>query len=478
MGHGKSQDEKRKERFEGYVAKLIDAVGHKDRAGPCRNYCVGLLLPGDRKSMEPIAARIEPEAVSRQHQSIHHFVSKADWDDQSVINVAASNVIPAMQAKEDIAAWIVDDTGIPKKGEHSVGVARQYCGRLGKQDNCQVAVSLSVANSLASVPVAYKLYVPEEWANDKKRREKVGIPEEVNFQRKWQIALDQIRLAKESSWIPKAPVVTDAGYGVVTEFRDGLTSLGFQYMVGIQGHTSVWTSDRNPLPIPPYKGTGRPRKLLRRDKNHKPISVKELAMSLDSRKFKKVSWREGAKGEMTSRFAALRVRPAHEDYWRSELRDEEWLLIEWPQGEKEPTKYWFSTSPKESALTELVGLAKIRWRIERDYEELKGEIGLDHFEGRSWRGFHHHASLCIAAYGFLVRERLFFFRGQAPSGSPIFEETEVPEDYKPRGSREGRKASRNIDRHNALQDCDAFSSLIGPLPLLPPTEIPVNFMTQ
>ena len=434
MGQGKSQEKKRTERFDRYIEKLSQALGHRDRTGPCRDYCTGLLLPGDRKSVEPMAARISPKRVSNRHQSMNHLVSKAPWSDDAVMDVASFHALRAMTKEDEILSWIVDDTGIPKKGVYSVGVARQYCGRLGKQDNCQVAVSLSVASEWASMPVAYRLYLPEEWAKDAKRRKKAGVPKEVRFQKKWEIALDQIRKIKSDGEVDLAPVNADAGYGVAVEFRDGLTELDLQYMVGIQEHTSVWTEGSEPLFAPPYSGKGRPRKLLRRDEDHQPVSVKDVALSLSFRQYKQIRWREGAKGEMSSRFAAIRVRPSSRDWKRSELRPQEWLLIEWPEGEKEPTKYWFSTLTESSTLQDLVAQAKIRWRIERDYEELKGELGLDHFEGRSWRGFHHHATLCIAAYAFLVSERLFFSSRKAKAGPAIFTSPALSQDYRPRGS--------------------------------------------
>ena len=281
-----------------------------------------------------------------------------------------------MLRRDPVVAWVVDDTGFPKKGRDSVGVARQYCGQVGKQDNCRVAVSLSVTTEKASMPVAFRLYLPESWIEDRKRRKKTGVPDSIQFQTKPEIALEQIRRARERG-IPQGVVLADAGYGTDTGFRAELTKLEMAYVVGIQSTTTVWKPGEEPKPAPARKGnTGRPRKLLQRDAKHQPVSVKELALSLPAEAWKKVTWRQGVKQKLQSRFAAMRVRPAHRDYWRAEPHPEEWLLIEWPAGESEPTKYWLSTLPADTALVELVHLAKHRWIIERDYQELKQELGL------------------------------------------------------------------------------------------------------
>jgi SRSO17 transposase len=332
-----------------------------------------------------------------------------------------------------VVAWVVDDTGFPKKGRESVGVARQYCGQVGKQDNCRVAVSLSISTEKASMPVAYRLYLPEAWIQDRKRRKKTGVPDEIQFQTKPEMALDQIRRARKRG-IPQGVVLADAGYGTDTKFRTELRNLEIAYVVGIQSTGKVWNPGEGPKAAPARRGnTGRPRKLLRRDAKHQPVSVKELALSLPAETWKKVTWRQGVKQKLQSRFAALRVRPAHRDYERSEPHPEEWLLMEWPTGESEPTKYWLSTMPADIPLVELVHLAKHRWIIERDYQELKQELGLGHYEGRGWRGFHHHATLCIAAYGFLVSERNLF-SPSACVGNLGLPSSASPPDFRPRGS--------------------------------------------
>ena len=428
------------QRFAAYIEGLGEAAGHADRHAPLKNYCTGLLLPGERKSIEPMAARLAADNVGRMHQSLHHVVADASWSDEAVLDGCLDFVIPAMLRRDPVVAWVVDDTGFPKKGRESVGVARQYCGQVGKQDNCRVAVSLSMTTEKASMPVAYRLYLPQSWIEDRKRRKKTAVPDSIQFQTKPEIAVDQIRRARERG-IPQGVVLADAGYGTDTGFRAEVTKLQMAYVVGIQSTTTVWKPGEEPKPGPARKGnTGRPRKLLQRDANNPPVSVKELALSLPTEAWKKVTWRQGVKQKLQSRFAVLRVRPAHRDYWRSEPYPEEWLLIEWPTGEAEPTKYWLSTLPADTALMELVHLGKHRWIIERDYQELKQELGLGHYEGRGWRGFHHHATLCIAAYGFLVAERSRF-SPSAQVGNLGLPTPELPPDFRPRGSPRSSRAA-------------------------------------
>jgi len=411
---------------------LATAAGHQDRQEPLKSYCKGLLLPGERKSIEPMAARLSPENVQAMRQSLHHLVAKAPWSDEGLLEQVRSYALPRMQKQGPVVAWIVDDTGFPKKGKHSVGVTRQYCGQVGKQENCRIAVSLSVSTWNASLPIAYQLYLPKEWAEDSERREKTEVPEEVRFQSKPEIALDQIRAAAAAQ-APRGVVLADAAYGINTAFRDELTRLKLQYVVGVQSSLTVWEPGKQPLPAGPRKATGRPPRFLQRSADHQPVSVKQLAMSLRSGAFKEIAWREGTERKLRSRFAVVRIRPAHRDYERAEPYAEEWLLIEWPRNEPEPTKYWLGTLPPATPLKALVKMAKHRWIIERDYQELKQELGLGHFEGRNWRGFHHHATLCIAAYGFLVAERNRF-SPSARSGHLRFAAPGPAPEFRPRGS--------------------------------------------
>ncbi len=386
-----------------------------------------------------MAARLDPDHVGSTHQSLHHFVAEAAWEDELLLDRALETILPSMLRQSPIVAWVVDDTGFPKKGPHSVGVTRQYCGQVGKQDNCRVAVSLSVTTEHCSMPVAFRLYLPDVWSNDKEKRRKAGVPEEIVFQTKQVIALDQIARARERG-ISTGVVLADAAYGNDAKFREQLTEWKLSYVAGIQSSVTVWRPGEQPKPAPERKGMGRPPKLLQRDPEHQPVSVKDLALSLPPAAWKTVAWRQGVKKKLASRFAAVRVRPAHRDYWRVEPHPEEWLLIEWPKDESEPAKYWLSTLPADTALTDLVHRAKHRWIIERDYEELKQELGLGHFEGRGWRGFHHHATLCIAAYGFLVSERSRF-SPSAHAGYLGLRAARQPKGFRPRGSSHTARAA-------------------------------------
>ena len=420
------------ERFAAYLDAIVAVLGHASRAAAARAYCTGLLLPGERKSIEPMAARIAPARVQAAHQSLHHVVAKAEWDDAALLRAVRDLVLPAIERHGPVRYWIVDDTGFPKKGKHSVGVARQYCGELGKQENCQVSVSLSVANDQASLPIAYRLYLPEAWAADAERRAKAGVPEDIGFETKTAIALGQIQQALDEG-VPVGVVLGDAGYGDETDFRVGVHDRGLPYVLGIRPGTSVWPPGQAPLPPKPWSGRGRPPIRLRRSPEHQPVPVKDLAMGLPARAWRTVTWREGSRAALASRFAAVRVRPAHRDTLRSAPWPEEWLLIEWPEGTAEPAKYWLSNLPPRTALKDLVHTAKARWVIERDYQELKQEIGLGHYEGRGWRGFHHHAGLCIAAYSFLMAERCLF-PPQARFTRRRLAAPALPEGFRPRGT--------------------------------------------
>jgi SRSO17 transposase len=276
-------------RFAAYIEGLAAAAGHEDRQAPLKNYCKGLLLPGERKSIEPMAARLDGENVQSMRQSLHHLVAKAPWRDEAVLEQVRNYVLPAMQKHGSVVAWIVDDTGFPKKGKHSVGVTRQYCGQVGKQENCRVAVSLSVATWSSSLPVEYRLYLPKEWAADSERREKTEVPEEVEFQTKPAIALEQIRAAVAAN-LDRGVVLADAAYGINTEFRDGLTELELPYVVGVQSSMTVWEPGKQPLPAKPRGRMGRPPRLLQRSIDHQPVSVKQLAMSLPTTAFREITW--------------------------------------------------------------------------------------------------------------------------------------------------------------------------------------------
>jgi SRSO17 transposase len=375
--------------------------------------------------------------------------------------------------------WIVDDTGFPKQGQHSVGVARQYCGMLGKQDNCQVAVSVTLACQVGSLPVAWQLYLPKEWAEDLPRRQKAGVPDAVEFATKPTLALAQIeRLMAQGA--PRYCVLTDAGYGVETAFRERLSELGLPYVVGVTGQVTVWPPGHAPLPPEPYSGRGNvPTRLrLGEAKQQRPMSVKELAFEVDPSQWLSVEWREGTNFTLRSRFARVRVRAAHRDQQRTELRPQEWLLIEWPEGHKEPMKYWLSTLSEDTSLQRMVLEAKMRWRIERDYQDLKQELGLGHYEGRGWRGFHHHASLSIAAYGFLMVQQLRHPQGVGKKNAARREEPALPTHYKPRGS-PAHAAPRPIVHHDfAAAYRRSVAQDIAPLPVLPARKHKATLVTQ
>jgi SRSO17 transposase len=389
-------------RFSAYVEGLSTALGHRGREGPFRAYCTGLLGTEGRRSVEPPAAATAPSRVSRQHQSLLHLVGQSEGSDAAVLAAARAYVLPAIERGGPIEAWILDDTSFPKQGRRSVGVARQYCGQLGKRANCQAAVTLSIANHHAGLPIGYRLYLPKAWAQDAPRRKQAGVPEEVVFNTKAAIALGLIEQALAQA-IARGFVLTDAGYGSDTAFRQAVSALGLPYVMGVGSAASVWAPGVRPLPqTKPRRGP--PSLRLRRDEDRKPISAKELALNLPERAFKVIEWRQGSNDVLKGRLARVRVHAAHRDNLRSEPRPEEWLVIEWPENEAEPTKFWLSTLPPDIAFDRLVDAVKLRWRIECDYQELKQEVGLGHYEGRGWRGFHRHAILCIAAYGFLIAE--------------------------------------------------------------------------
>ena len=465
------------ERFDRYMNHLSEGLGHLDRHAGLKGYCTGLMLPLARKSVEPMAARVDPLHASARHQSLHHFVAKAEWSDTEMLRRVCQWVVPQMDFSRG-GWWIVDDTGFPKKGTHSVGVARQYCGMLGKQDNCQVAVSVSLACDQGSVPVAWQLYLPEDWATDPVRRAKTGVPEELRFATKTQIALAQLR-ALLAEGAPHHCVLADAGYGVDTAFRQALSDMDLQYAVGVTSAVVVWPPGVEPLPPKRYSGKGRPPVVPRRTARLQPLSVKALALSLPEHEFQTITWREGTNEPLSGRFAALRVRHAGGNAGKARLRPLQWLLIEWPTDQAEPIKYILSTLPEDMPIKDLVSAAYQRWRIERDYQDLKQDFGLGHYEGRGWRGFHHHASLSIAAYAFLMTERLI--ADKPVGGKKNFIERQVPalpNDYIPRGS-PARTATRgSLDHDTPLQPELRTSRSPRRMPLLRQSKRKAPLVTQ
>ena len=464
--------------FNQYTAHLSEGLGHVDRHAGLSGYCTGLMLPLSRKSVEPMAARVDPLHASARHQALHHFVAKSDWSDTAVMARVRGWVMPWL-GLDSGCYWIIDDTGFPKKGKHSVGVARQYCGQLGKQDNCQVAVSLSLASAQGSIPIAYQLYLPQDWAADPVRRKTAGVPEGIAFATKPEIALAQMRQAVAAG-VPMGVVLADAGYGDETAFRDGITALGMRYAVGIRPGTTVWAPGTAPLPPKAWVGRGIRPTRLRREPGNEPVAVKALACGLPEQAWRTVTWRGGSNNELSGRFTALRVRPAHRDYLGTEMRPVEWLLVEWPEGEVEPTKYFLTTAPEDATLEQMVFVTKMRWRIERDYQDLKQEFGLGHYEGRGWRGFHHHATLSIAAYGFLMAQRLKTGSSNA-GGKKNFakrQEPAIAKDYIPRGSPARAASHPGLDHNAALAPERRTRKRTGTLPALQLDKSKITFMTQ
>lgn len=458
--------------FEQYLAHLSEGLGHADRHAGLKGYCTGLMSPLARKSVEPMAAHVDPLRVRSRHQSLHHFVADAHWSDEQMLLRVCQWVVPLMDFS-DGSWWIIDDTGFPKQGRHSVGVARQYCGMLGKQDNCQVAVSVSLACQAASLPVAWQLYLPREWADDPARRTKAGVPEALPFATKPAIALRQLEHLLDQG-APRHCVLADAGYGGDTAFRDRLSELGLRYVVGVTSSVTVWPPGREPLPPRTSVPRGFVGTRLRRggaaSPQHNPQSVKKLALALEPEQWHMVTWREGTNAKLRSRFARVRVRAAHRDNLRDALRPPEWLLIEWPEGDTEPLKYWLSTLPEELPLQRMVLEAKMRWRIERDYQDLKQDLGLGHYEGRGWRGFHHHASLSIAAYGFLLAQRLRHpNEAGGKKNSAQRQAPALPTHYRPRGSPPGAAPRPILDHQLAHAYRRAPVSATTPMPVLLPS---------
>ena len=446
-------------RFAAYVGELTKVIGHADREGPLRDYCSGLLATEGRRSVEPMAAVTAPARVSAQHQKLLHFVANATWSDEQMLAKVRELVVPSMTRHGPIEAWIIDDTSFPKKGRHSVGVHHQYCGQLGKQANCQVAVTLSIANHHASLPIAYRLYLPREWINDASRRAKAHVPRAIMFKTKSQIALEQIRVALLAGIAPGV-VLMDASYGSNSALRQAITELGLCYVAAIVSSVKV---------RPVHKDDPQPPR----------VSVKALALSLPKHAWRTITWREGTNAKLQSRFARVRVRVAP---IRGAARfAEETLLIEWPKDEAAPTKFWLATIDRNMSFRGLIDIAKLRWRIERDYQDLKQEIGLGHYEGRGWQGFHHHGTLSIAAYGFLISERERI-PPSSPHSAARIEKSAVPSGYRPRGAPDPAATPRpQLDRNDpspvGRRDCNDPSTM----PVLHPSlsaEPATKFMMQ
>ncbi len=382
------------------MADIVLPMGRQERRKHAEEYIRGLLMDGERKSIEPIASRLPDGDV----QALQQFVNQSPWPSQEVRASLARKMEGEFVPE---AYWLIDEVSFPKQGQHSVGVARQYCGALGKTANCQVAVTLDLGTEESSTPLDWALYLPEQWIKDPVRRKEAGVPEEIIFKTKTELALDLIDEVK--GWgLQGRLVLADSAYGDGFEFRKGLRDRGLDYVVQVSGDLMAWTKDPHPAK-PPMKGGGRiPRKRFYANDFPPARSLCQIAKDLPAGSWKTVTWREGTKGPLTSRFARLIVWMANGlvQGKTMEVPAEE-LLLEWPEGDKAPWKYWLSSlPPQRTSFRGLVRKAKGRFRIEQDYEELKGEVGLDHFEGRSWQGWHHHVTLVTLAYAFLVLERM------------------------------------------------------------------------
>jgi SRSO17 transposase len=386
-------------RLTAFLEDLLAPLGRKERRHWARVYVQGLLLDGERKSIEPMASRIPDADV----QALRQFVGQSPWAVDVVQQQLARKVVDLLSEPE---VWILDETSFPKAGEHSVGVARQYCGALGKVANCQVAVTLHWSSAEASCPLSWRLYLPKSWIENAERAQEVKLPKDLTYRSQAELALELID--QMLSWeVPRLPVVADSAYGNSFEFREQLRRRQLFYVMAVEATTVVWTEDPHAIPVPPSAPTGRPRRYPPLDSMPTPQDLARIARQLPSSAWKKMKWRAGSRGPQRSRCTQLKVWAAHK--WRSQEHPErvaEWLLIEWPEGESAPTKYWLAQLGKgRPGLRRLVTLAHARWRIEMDYRELKDELGLDHFEGRHWLGWHHHVTLVTLAYAFLRSEQ-------------------------------------------------------------------------
>jgi SRSO17 transposase len=401
-------------RLEEFLSKLLRGVGRSERRDHGTRYVQGLLLDGERKSIEPLAKRVPGGNV----QGMQQFVGQSPWAWEPVRRLLAE------QMEEELvpaAAWIVDDTGFPKQGQASVGVARQYSGTLGKVGNCQVAVAVHLATEEESMPLDWALYLPQAWIEDRERCRQAAVPESTPFRTKGELALEL--LDRLRGWgLRSQPILADAGYGNHTEFRQALANRQLPYVVGVESNTVVW--DKPTQRVQPRRRVvrGRPPRPYYRGQ---PQALDELAAALPAEAWRAVTWRQGSRGAQRSRFAGRRVQPAHGHLHDRPELEPVWLLIEWPAGAEAPTKYWFSNLSEGVSLRRLVQLAKLRWRVEQNYQQLKEELGLDHYEGRGWQGWHHHVTLVCLAYAFLLRERQRHKKNSGPDlarGTAMFTE--------------------------------------------------------
>lgn len=388
-------------RLEDFLGKaLFPALNRSQQRHWGLVFVRGFLLDGDRKSAGAMAERL-PDG---NEQAMQQFLTDSVWEFRDVRRRIAQQMEPWLP--DDEAVWVHDETGFPKKGEHSVGVARQYCGTLGKTGNCQVAVSMHLATPVGSLPLDFELYLPEVWVDDLERCQKTRVPEDrMVCKAKWELALEMTDRALSWELLPRI-VIADLAYGSVTAYREGLAERRLQYVVGIRSDVGVWVGEVPDQPPPQWeRKSGRPRSRWNYAE-HRPLSVLQAAKNLPKDSWQDITWREGTQGPKTSRFAAIRVCASHGYHEGKPPRPAEWLIAQWPESEPAPTDFWLADLSEATPLEKLVRLAKSRWHIEQDYQQLKDELGLDHFEGRTWVGWHRHVTLVMLAFSFLLLERL------------------------------------------------------------------------
>lgn len=437
------------QRLEEYFERIGKVLGDDKRRASFATYAIGLLSDGERKSMEPIAARscADPSRIDAEHQRLAHFVSNSNWRDKDVRREAAAYALEVLTKREPVVAWIFDDTGFLKQGSHSVGVQRQYTGSAGKITNCQIGVSLTVATPTEHLPIDFELYLPQSWIEDPARRLEARIPDAVQFQTKPELAIGMLRRAAAAG-VPRGTVLGDVAYGHSSPLRRACRELEFSYAVGVMPTDRVWRLD------------GRGRQI-----DDEPVMIEDFAVGLGREAFRKTTWRQGSKAPLSSSFAMERVRMVQGDGVDTGEAEMVWLLMEWERGESAPTKHhvlWFpDQSSRRLTRKQAVRIVKQRWRTERVYEDLKGELGLDHFEGRRFRGWHHHVSVALACFAFVVAERARAFPPSGGINGPVG----------PQPSAAGTALSGFL-HHRTPRDCSRSRPMASPLPLLPSSPQP------
>jgi SRSO17 transposase len=403
------EDLARLDRLQTYLREMTEGMGRRERLEALTDYLRGLMLDGERKSLQPMAARLVTDDGDAEacRQRMQQAVVVASWDERELYRRLCAKVVEGI---EDLDALVIDDTGFVKKGRYSPGVQRQYSGTLGRTDNCQVAVSLHLASPTAGACIGMRLFLPEAWDDDEERRRRAKIPSDVRHREKWRLALELLDERRE--WgLPDVCVLADSGYGDARGFRGGLRQRGFTYVVGVNGKTSVWAHGR--LPLSPEQRRARQRGKKRGHpisawaRDLKPQQMKDVVAELPDDAWSEYEWTNGDGRTRSGVFTAMRIRTAHRACAGTPPGDPQWMLVQ-PSECEEKHKYWLSTLPEDEDPGRLIYLAKLRWRIERDYQEMKGELGLDHFEGRTWSGFHHHCALVAAAHAFIALERALF----------------------------------------------------------------------